>query len=225
MVSRAEAAPESTPHDETVPHVHQEAAPAKDESPVDYFWRKSDEAFHAGDYPRAVGLHRAIVALDPSDVESYSVGAWLLWSLGKPDEAVQFLQVGLKANPKDPEMWDAAAQHYDLQKRFTDSESAYAKAVELSGKDAPQLLRRRYAHAAEHAGDWNKSVEIWRALVADYPDEAVNKNNLARVEKGTKAEVAPAPTAAVATAGAAALAVLSVFTVPGLGRKKANDAI
>jgi tetratricopeptide (TPR) repeat protein len=220
MVSKAEAASEAAPHDESVPHVHREAVPAKDETPVDYFWRKSDEAFHAGDYPRAIGLHRAIVALDPTQVESYGVGSWLLWSMGKPEEALQFLQIGLKANPQDSEMWEAAAQQYNLQKRFTDSRDAYAKAVELAGKDAPQMLRRRYAHAAEHAGDWNKSAEIWRGLVADFPNDVVNKNNLARVEKGPPAGAAPQATAGIATAGVVVLVILVGLTIPILGRKK-----
>ena len=79
---------------------HSKPVDEKNESNVDYFWRKSDEAFHAGDYPRAIQLHRAIVALDPQDTESFSVGAWLMWSLGNKDEATTFLEQGLKANPR-----------------------------------------------------------------------------------------------------------------------------
>jgi tetratricopeptide (TPR) repeat protein len=163
-------------------HEHDTVDP-KDETTVDYLWRKSDEAFHNGDYNRAVGLHKAIVVLAPDDVESYSVAAWLLWSMERGPEAMAFIQRGLDANPNDPEMWDAAGQHYDLQKKLPEAQKAYAKAVELSGKDAPQLLRRRYAHAAEHAGDWATSLTVWQALVKDYPNEAVNRNNLARVQK------------------------------------------
>ncbi|RYG65572.1 tetratricopeptide repeat protein, partial [bacterium] len=183
FVQAQEAPQPAAPHDESVPHVHGEAKDPKNETLIEYFWRKSDDAFHDGDYPRAVGLHRSIVTLDPTEIESWSLGAWLLWSLGKPEEAVEFLAQGLKANPENADMWDAAGQHYDLQKRFADSEKAFAKAVDLSGKDADMMLRRRYAHSAEHVGNWDKSAEIWQALVAQYPNDAVNKNNLARVEK------------------------------------------
>ncbi|HEX8833811.1 MAG TPA: tetratricopeptide repeat protein, partial [Abditibacteriaceae bacterium] len=71
----------------------------RNETNTSYFWRKSDEAFHAGDYPRAIGLHKAIVALDPADVESYGVAAWLMWSMGSGDEAVAHIKRGLAANP------------------------------------------------------------------------------------------------------------------------------
>lgn len=193
-------------------HAHDHAAEAKpraDETTSDYLWRKSDEAFHDGDYPRAVELHKAIVAYDPTDIESYSVASWLLWSMGKGDEAVAFIQRGLKANPNDSDMWDAAGQHYDLQKRFSDSRSAYAKAVELAGANADQMMRRRLAHANEKAGDLPGSIMAWRALVHDYPAEAVNKNNLTRVEGLLATKGAGA--APVAAAGAVGVAVVSLM--------------
>lgn len=161
-------------------------APAKKpltkEQVVDGLWKQSDVRFHAGDYPGAVALHRKIVALEPTDTESYSVASWLLWSLGKRDDAMVFIQKGLNANPKNAEMWDAAGQHYNLQKLPLKAETAFGKAVGLSGKKADRMLRRRYAHAAQDAGHLGKSAQIWRALVADFPSDAVHKNNLARVE-------------------------------------------
>jgi tetratricopeptide (TPR) repeat protein len=176
------------------PHSH--AAPTSgkmgDANLADYFWRQSDEAFHAGDYPRAIELHRAIVAYDPGDVESYSVAAWLLWSLGKKAEALAHIERGLNANPNNWLMWDAAGQHYDLQKRESPelapaAKNAYVRAVQLlprsADKNEAQMLRRRLAHAAEKASDIRLSLQTWRDLSRDFPDDAVNKNNLARVEK------------------------------------------
>ncbi len=49
------------------------------------------------------------------------------------------------------------------------------------------MLRRRLAHAAERSGDLETSVRTWRDLVKDYPNEPVNQNNLARVEKKLEA--------------------------------------
>jgi tetratricopeptide (TPR) repeat protein len=185
----AETAPAQTPHDhahDDVPghsHKRERVAP-KDETTVDYFWRKSDEAFHAGDYERAIGCHKAIVVLKPDEIESYSVGAWLLWSLGKGDEALEFIDRGLKKNPDNWEMWEAAGQQYDLQKKFPEAKTAYVRSVALAPKDAEaQMVRRRLAHAAERTGDLALSAQTWHDLVRDFPNEAVNKNNLARVEK------------------------------------------
>ena len=156
----------------------------KDENAVDYMWRKSDVAFHLGDYERAISLHRAIAFMDPKDPENYGVGAWLIWSLGRKDEALAFIDQGLKADPDDWAMWNEAGEHNDLQHRYVDAAKDYAKAVQLLPKtEDSQMLRRRYAHASEKAGDLNTSIEVWKGLVESFPNEAVNKNNLARVEK------------------------------------------
>ena len=219
-VAKAKAkakAPANKPgHGQNDGHDHGDSKATKSD-PTDELWRRSDAAFHAGDYPRAIELHRAIVALDPTDTESYGVGAWLLWSLDKRDEADAFIAQGLKSNPARWEMWDVAAQQYGLEKEFASERDADAKAVALAGKDADQLLRRRYAHASEHAGDLAGSAQIWRALVADFPDEAVNKNNLARVE------------AALAEKGDGKMGALGVGALVLLGcgawKKRAHRAV
>ena len=162
---------------------HDHGAPKANEGGLtDYLWRRSDVAFHAGDYPRAIEIHRAIVTVDPTDIESYSVGAWLLWSSDNRAEADAFIAQGLKNNPDDWEMWDVAAKQYGLEKDYPRERDAYARAVELAGVDADQMLRRRFAHASENAGDLAASARVWRGLVVEFPNEAVNQNNLARVE-------------------------------------------
>ncbi len=168
-------------------HPHAPAAPSdKPKDPLndslDFLWEQSDEAFHKGDYPTAVKIHRAIVTLDSSDTESFGVGAWLLWSMNQKTEARAFVQQGLSANPKNAEMWSVAGQHYDLERAFPDAKSAYLQAVELSAGKADEMLRRRLAHAAQHAGDLDLSFQTWTDLARDFPSSVVIKNNLARVQ-------------------------------------------
>ena len=161
---------------------NQATAQKDKQAKIDLFWQCSDKAFHEGNYPLAISYHKAIVALDPHDVESYSDAAWLMWSLGNGDEAQQHINRGLKANPKNWEMWDAAGQQDDLQKYFSEAQFAYGQAVKfIPAKEDSQMLRRRWAHAAENVGDTNTAICIWQKLVKDYPNDAVNKNNLNRI--------------------------------------------
>ena len=183
LAARAEtgSTPAAGPEHE---HDHAATTGAPDESLADYFNRKSDEAFHQGQYDRAIGLQKAIIALEPDNSDAYGGAAWLLWSLGRGEEAVQFLERGLKANPNDWDMWNEAGLNYDLQKLSKQSQAAYTRALQLLPKDEDsQMLRRRLAHAAEKAPDWETALTTWRDLVRDFPNDAVNKNNLARVEK------------------------------------------
>lgn len=158
------------------------AAEKQKQAKIDSLWEKSDKAFHDGNYPLAISYHKAIVSLDPHDVESYSDAAWLMWSLGNGDEAQQHINRGIAANPKDWDMWDAAGQQDDLQKYFSKAQFAYSQAVKfIPTKEDSQMLRRRWAHAAENAGDTKTAIGIWQKLVKDYPNDAVNKNNLNRI--------------------------------------------
>jgi tetratricopeptide (TPR) repeat protein len=182
------------------------AAPAKDaakpqvkkktpaqikQEKLDALWKQSDKAFHDGDYKTAIGFHRQIVALDPSDVESYSVAAWLIWSLGDGRAATEHLFKGVKANPKSAAAWNALGENYDLQQHPRPAMKSYAQALKLSpAKANTELLRRRLAHAARRAGDLPTSIATWQSLVRDYPSE-VNKRNLKRVQdqqSGAKAD-------------------------------------
>jgi tetratricopeptide (TPR) repeat protein len=186
---------------------------------TNYLWEKSDEAFHAGDYERAVKCHKAIVAIDPHDVESFAVAAWLMWSLDRKEEALAHIERGLKANANDWEMWDEAAQHYQLQAGrdatsllLSKAKDAFARAVQLIPANADkrdnQMLRRRFAHAADKAGDLELSLATWKKLVEDYPDEAVNKNNLARVEQKLADKKNQNKSAAYGAGGATFLALV-----------------
>jgi tetratricopeptide (TPR) repeat protein len=184
LPATAAQAPAADPGHGMPGHRHEAGPAPKEETTVDYLWRKSDEAFHEGDYERAIGCHKAIVVLAPDDVESYGVAAWLMWSLGKSEDSLQHLLRGLKANPENWEMWHTAGQQYDLQKKVAEAKAAYQRAVTLiPATEDSQMLRRRLAHAAERAADLKLSVETWQGLVRDFPNEAVNKNNLARVER------------------------------------------
>lgn len=204
-------------HSENDGHDH-DGVKANEGNLTDYLWRRSDVAFHAGDYPRAIELHRAIVAVDPTDTESYSVGAWLLWSSDKRADADAFIAEGLKNNSDNWEMWEVAAKQYGLEKDYSKERDAYAKAVELAGEGAGQMLRRSYAHASEKAGDLGASARVWRGLVADFPNEAVNKNNLERVE----AELAGKNKGDAKTMGALGLGALALMGCGAWKRRKNN---
>jgi tetratricopeptide (TPR) repeat protein len=204
---------------------HEHAGSAANDKGTDFLWEQSDKAFHDGDYERAVACHKAIVAIDPHDVQSFGVAAWLMWSMGKKDEALAHIARGLKENPDDWDMWDEAGQHYELQAGMRDpnpdlmrkAKDAFARAVELLPKDFDkndaQMLRRRLAHAAEKSGDLDLALATWKKLVEDYPTEVVNKNNLARVEKAL-ADKANEKTRGAAAYGASGAAFL-VFVGAG----------
>jgi tetratricopeptide (TPR) repeat protein len=196
-------------------------------------WAKSDKAFHDGDYEKAIIYHRQIEEIDPHDVESFSIAAWLMWSLGHKDAALRHIERGLKVNGDNWQMWDEAGQHYNLQAGreeasplLAKAKNAYARAVELLPADADkndaQMLRRRLAHAADKVGDLELSLATWKKLVEDYPDDAVNKNNMARVEQKIADKQNESKRTAMAY-GAGGAAFLGFIAVGSILRKRAVE--
>lgn len=186
LATSAYAAPTGPGHDHD--HDHPSSAAGEEHKPTgrgtDYLWEKSDEAFHRGEYERVLRIHKGIVALDPQDAQSYGVYSWISWSMGNNQEAVEHIARGLKANPNDWEMWHTAGEQYQFMKMWPEAQNAYARAIQGAPKEEnTQILRRQLAHASQSAGDLQTSVETWRGLVRDFPNEPVNKNNLERVEK------------------------------------------
>jgi len=57
--------------------------------------------------------------LDPKRVETYTVTAYWLRRMGKPDQAEDFLRQGLKANPGDPELLFELGRIFSESRRDT----------------------------------------------------------------------------------------------------------
>src|SRR5947208_8515734 len=59
-----------------------------------------DRHFHKGEYNHTLNLIKMAVAADPSDLNAYADGGYLLWSMDRDEEALALYKQGLKANPK-----------------------------------------------------------------------------------------------------------------------------
>lgn len=126
-------------------------------------WTKADEYFHDGHYEKAVHLQDRIIQLDPSDLEAYTVAAWLIWSLGREPEARRYLERCIAANPT------AWASHHELGLHLferlgqaTEALPHLLRATTLPS--APDLVHRTLAHAYYFAEQPSLAVAVWQRL-------------------------------------------------------------
>ncbi len=126
-------------------------------------WTKADEYFHDGHYEQAIRLQDRIIQLDPSDLEAYTVAAWLIWSLGREPEARRYLERCVAANPT------AWASHHELGLHLferlglaTEALPHLLRATTLPG--APDLVHRTLAHAYYFAEQPSLAVAVWERL-------------------------------------------------------------
>ena len=140
-------------------------------------WDLSDKYFHDGQYAEAVRLHQRICRLDPSDVESYGVAAWLLWSLGDEPAARRMLVAGVKANP---DTWDS---HWELGFHDMERNGDIARAIPslelaVAQEGWPPYAIRTLAHAYEFAEQPTRAAAVWERIGNDglAPPGIVNNN-------------------------------------------------
>lgn len=140
------------------------------EQAADVFTSESDWWFHAGDYDQAIRASEASILLDPEYVETYSVVAWLQWSMGDDATAIQTLRRGIQAAPEDPNGYFNLGYHYFNTKRYDEAEPLLKKAVDLGGD---QIARRMYAHCLEKLGRPEDALTFWEAILKDNPTDGV----------------------------------------------------
>lgn len=148
---------------------------------IDNLWTKSDAFWHEGDYQRIIALIRVCVAADPSFVEAYSNGAWLLWSMGDSDGADALLADGEKRSPKKGDI----AYEYGYQlfrtKRYPEAAKYLKRSVEGGGQPAP--VYTTYAHALEKLNRWDEAEKVWQQVVKKFPTFVAGPPNLKRVRE------------------------------------------
>jgi hypothetical protein len=135
---------------------------------VDELWTISDEYWHDGDYESCIKIHRRIVQMEPTFTEPYGVAAWLLWSMGRKEEAVDFLKQGIAANPEVSDVYAELGQHYLLREKDAAAAIPWLeKAVQF---EHPSTVDRSLAHAYRKVGRYSESVAVWERLRQKEPN-------------------------------------------------------
>ncbi len=140
-------------------------------------WDQSDEHFHKGEYSHIINLHRIMVQGDPGNLKAYENSAWLLWSTDRNDEALAFLQQGIKSNPNNFDLYDEIAAHYAT--RMHDPVKAipyYQQAIQYK---CPYSTLHGLAHCYEKTNQWAKAVKTWE-FAANYADDPLAPRRLDR---------------------------------------------
>jgi tetratricopeptide (TPR) repeat protein len=147
---------------------------------VDDLWQETDVYWHKGDYNRIIALDRVCVSADPSFVEVYSTGAWLMWSMGDSDAADTFLRDGIERSPARADITYAFAEQLFNTKRYPEAAKYLRQSIAFGDND--RLAYTMLAHSYRLSGKYDDSIAEWKLVIKKFPDFAAAKPNLARVE-------------------------------------------
>jgi len=163
----------------TAAEAEQRVAEARDFL-TDLLWMHTEEHWHVGEWHECIRLCRQIVELDPHFVEAYTGAAWMLWNLGKDEEAIAVYRAGIAANPKAYELYHEFGMYYSYKKNWEQAVEQFRKSVECG---APMYFQHMLPNTLERAGRKREALEEWRALLKRFPQDPIAKRHIAALEK------------------------------------------
>lgn len=158
-------------------------------------WQRADDYFHAGDYPRAIATDRIITADEPTFLEAYATGGWLLESDGDLADAEAYYKEGVDNNPTH------SYAYYNLGFFYFNTMHNYPMAVQtfksdVKTSDAEANDWKMLAHSYERVGQLDQAVSAWRIIKKRYPTAPAVDYNLNKDLKLRAAQQAGAKPAA-----------------------------
>ena len=136
---------------------------------VDRLWRQTDTYWHAGDYPRIIALDRIMTEADPSFLEAYATGGWLMDSLGRRADAEAYYTLGTLDNPHSAyAYWNLGFFYFNTTHEYAAAVRAFRLDTRQTGADLNDW--KMLAHAQEHARQWDAAVATWHTIKARWPD-------------------------------------------------------
>jgi tetratricopeptide (TPR) repeat protein len=157
----------------------------------DLLWMRVDPYYHSGDWDRVIDLCYHAIDLDPTFIEPYNTGAWLLWSKLTPEgdkAAVALYDRGIKANPDD---WEIALEcgefYYMIHKRDPKSAIPYLRhAAEAAERGAPDfrkvVILHQLGHALNRAGQPREALKVFKRAVEIDPTDAVGLKEIQKLK-------------------------------------------
>jgi tetratricopeptide (TPR) repeat protein len=153
-----------------------------------------DESWHRGDYEKCVRLFRMQMRLDPKWVESYDGAAWLLWSMGKFDEAEAIYKEGIANNPGNYRLYFELAHMYYrtarsslYEKSEEESRRLYEQAVEqlrlAIQRQSPSHVNYLLARIFHTLGRYAEERAVLEKMLQKYPEDSFAKRDLKRLEE------------------------------------------
>jgi tetratricopeptide (TPR) repeat protein len=152
---------------------------------TDLLWLNTDPHWHNGRWDECIRLLRQIIEIDPQFVEAYTSAAFLLWNLDRDEEAIEFYEAGIAANPDSYEVYHEFGMYYQQRKKWEKAAEQFRKATE---RNAPMHCQHMLPNALERMGQKREALAEWRAVLKRFPDDFIAKRRIERLEKELAAE-------------------------------------
>jgi tetratricopeptide (TPR) repeat protein len=140
----------------------------------------ADGCFHTGNFAGAITILERSILLDPHSVEPYANAAWLAWSLGEKERALDLYQRMIAGNPDDPEGY---LQFGIFYMRINDDANALRQLEMAIARGLTSPRRHIYGHILARTGRAADALAFWRRVLTEEPKNGVAQREVQRLEK------------------------------------------
>jgi tetratricopeptide (TPR) repeat protein len=154
--------------------VGEDMAPVILNNVFDKLGEQADDWFHRGDYKRSIQAFKMRIAYDPSDLQSYFLAAWLLWSSGDDAAAQEMYQSSVRAAPDSYEPYMEIGMHWSNRR---DDRKAALWLFHACNRGAPVAAWKTLSHSYRRLGLLQDAIRIMReAKTMDPNDPTIDTN-------------------------------------------------
>lgn len=149
----------------------------------------TDEHFHTGKWDLSVAACERMITLNPVGITPYGTAAWLLWSMGKTEQAIALYRRMIAANPTDPAAYFEIGQYYYFHaKNYPEALKWLEQGIKLGLTGRNSHL---YGHVLEKVGRLTDAMAFWEQAAAKEPANEVPRQQLTRLRALLSAPAPP----------------------------------
>ncbi len=148
--------------------------------------KASGDAAAKAEYEAAIASYNAMLAIDENSYDAAVHLGFLYQKEGKLDKAAEFYEKAIASNPEDAQSLGSLAGIYAEQKQNEKAIATFEKAIAATTGDTKNRFQSQLGKLLIGEQQFDKSAEVYMALVADKPDNASYQYNLGASLKATK---------------------------------------
>lgn len=146
--------------------------------------------YDAGDFPRSVQLLRLQYEIFPNDFDVVTNLGWMLENVEQYPAALATYIDFRHRNPEDPDAGLPEAQFYMLKRAFAKIPPLLEPSMKSKKAKPSHLTYRVLAIAYERLNLLSDAQRVLKAFLDEAPSDTTARNNLERVEKKIRGEIA-----------------------------------
>ncbi len=148
---------------------------------------KANILYQTKEYEKAIVIYEKLGELNPGDYLSFKSLGDVYYTQKEYKKAEEAYLTAIKNNPRNPNVYSQLSEIYEYHLRGDAEkiEKFYQDGIENLGSNRFNLIQS-YASYLENIGEYKKSIEQWKIIFEQFPDNQPIKDKIKELETKLK---------------------------------------